>query len=44
MNTTRADGELKGNKHGAELLQLVSFQVGQEEFGVNILKVQEIIR
>jgi purine-binding chemotaxis protein CheW len=27
-----------------ELLQLVSFNIGQEEFGVDILKVQEIIR
>jgi purine-binding chemotaxis protein CheW len=29
--------------HG-ELLQLVSFHVGGEEFGLNILRVQEIIR
>jgi purine-binding chemotaxis protein CheW len=29
---------------GTELLQLVSFQVGPEEFGVDILRVQEIIR
>jgi len=28
----------------SELLQLVSFNIGQEEFGVDILKVQEIIR
>ena len=27
-----------------ELLQLVSFNIGKEEFGVNILKVQEINR
>jgi purine-binding chemotaxis protein CheW len=27
-----------------ELLQLVSFNIGEEEFGVNILQVQEIIR
>lgn len=26
-----------------ELLQLVTFRIGEEEFGVNILKVQEII-
>jgi purine-binding chemotaxis protein CheW len=45
MNTTTiAGGELSECKRGAELLQLVSFQVGREEFGVNILKVQEIIR
>ncbi len=29
---------------GAELLQLVTFSVGDEEFGVEILQVQEIIR
>ncbi len=28
----------------AELLQLVSFHVGEEEFGLDILRVQEIIR
>ena len=28
----------------AELLQLVSFHVGDEEFGLDILRVQEIIR
>jgi len=28
----------------AELIQLVSFRLGQEEFGVDILKVQEINR
>lgn len=27
-----------------EILQLVSFKIGEEEFGVNILKVQEINR
>ncbi len=27
-----------------EVLQLVGFQVGDEEFGINILRVQEIIR
>lgn len=29
---------------GDELLQLVSFEIGDEEFGVDILKVQEINR
>jgi len=29
---------------GGRLLQLVSFKVGNEEFGLDILKVQEIIR
>jgi len=31
-------------KHGDELLQLVTFRLGGEEFGVDILKVQEINR
>ena len=31
-------------KRDAELLQLVTFSIGEEEFGVDILKVQEIIR
>ncbi|MBD5558724.1 MAG: chemotaxis protein CheW [Desulfovibrio sp.] len=31
-------------KQDDELLQLVTFSIGDEEFGVNILKVQEIIR
>lgn len=29
---------------GSEFLQVVSFKVGQEEFGIEILSVQEIIR
>ena len=33
-----------GSKTEQELLQLVSFQLGEEEFGVDILKVQEINR
>jgi purine-binding chemotaxis protein CheW len=32
-----------GQGHG-DLLQLVSFHIGGEEFGLNILRVQEIIR
>ena len=28
----------------SEILQLVSFKIGQEEFGINILAVQEIIK
>ena len=28
----------------SELLQLVSFKIGEEEFGIEILKVQEIIK
>ena len=31
-------------KKDDELLQLVTFSIGEEEFGVDILKVQEIIR
>jgi len=31
-------------KQDAELLQLVTFSIGEEEFGVDILSVQEIIR
>lgn len=33
-----------GGKVDQNLLQLVSFQLGEEEFGVDILKVQEINR
>jgi purine-binding chemotaxis protein CheW len=39
--------ESKENQYGTdsgELLQLVSFNIGTEEFGVDILKVQEINR
>lgn len=36
-------GQEKARTGGA-LLQLVSFKVGNEEFGLDILKVQEIIR
>ena len=32
------------NSESTELLQLVSFMIGNEEFGVDILKVQEINR
>lgn len=32
------------NSGSGELLQLVSFHVGEEEFGLDILRVQEIIR
>jgi len=37
----RADESSKG---GEELLQLVSFKIGDEEYGVDILEVQEINR
>ena len=39
-----ADMDLNQKKQEDELLQLVTFSIGEEEFGVNILKVQEIIR
>ena len=38
----KKDEAIKGNVD--ELLQLVSFNIGSEEFGVDILKVQEINR
>jgi purine-binding chemotaxis protein CheW len=38
----KKDEKLSGS--GEELLQLVSFNIGSEEFGVDILKVQEINR
>ncbi len=34
------DGKVENNK----ILQLVGFKIGQEEFGINILAVQEIIK
>ena len=33
-----------GPEHEGDLLQLVTFRIGDEEFGVDILSVQEIIR
>ncbi len=44
--TENAADTIQTNYTGAAaaLLQLVSFQVGHEEFGVDILRVQEIIR
>jgi len=37
--------DISGKQSGSdELLQLVSFNIGEEEFGVDILKVQEINR
>lgn len=34
----------QNNQNSKELLQLVSFNMGAEEYGIDILKVQEIIR
>ncbi len=36
--------DVKGTSQADEILQLVSFKIGEEEFGVDILKVQEINR
>jgi purine-binding chemotaxis protein CheW len=36
------EAEYSGNE--SELLQLVTFDIGDEEFGIDILRVQEIIR
>ena len=36
--------EQKNKMESSELLQLVSFKIGVEEFGIDILKVNEIIR
>lgn len=36
--------EATQKRQDVELLQLVTFSIGDEEFGVDILKVQEIIR
>ncbi|MCX7984317.1 MAG: chemotaxis protein CheW [Bacteroidetes bacterium] len=36
--------EVNDQRNSDELLQLVSFNIGDEEFGVDILKVQEINR
>jgi purine-binding chemotaxis protein CheW len=45
MNITQAiEIQTSRGEAGTGLLQLVGFQVGSEEFGVDILKVQEIIR
>lgn len=44
MNTVEESGTRQEGPIGGELLQLVSFHVGDEEFGLDILRVQEIIR
>ena len=46
MTETSVDirGRVSAGTAGEELLQLVSFKIGDEEFGVDILKVQEINR
>jgi purine-binding chemotaxis protein CheW len=42
--TVDIKGKTQAGVAGDKLLQLVSFKIGEEEFGVNILKVQEINR
>src|SRR5580693_4918052 len=49
MESTASKSEAKSLAHDPrqfhkELLQLVGFHVGGEEFGIDILRVQEIIR
>ena len=44
MSANAVAANPSNGNNGAGLLQLVSFQVGEEEYGVEILKVQEIIR
>ncbi len=44
MDSENQQGQRSGASGGDELLQLVSFRIGDEEFGVDILKVQEINR
>jgi purine-binding chemotaxis protein CheW len=44
MTETTTDIKGASQGHSEELLQLVSFNIGDEEFGVEILKVQEINR
>jgi purine-binding chemotaxis protein CheW len=44
MMTTMTEEQQRAAGSNNELLQLVSFKVEGEEFGVEILKVQEIIR
>ncbi|AFV23132.1 CheW protein [Methanolobus psychrophilus R15] len=39
-----ADNSFEGRSNAADLLQLVVFELGGEEFGVEIMNVQEIIR
>jgi purine-binding chemotaxis protein CheW len=36
--------KLKGEEFGGELIQLVSFNLEKEEYGINVLMVREIIR
>jgi purine-binding chemotaxis protein CheW len=44
MSESTATASRTGQTAGEELLQLVSFNLGDEEFGIDILRVQEINR
>lgn len=44
MNNLAKISKPEAEKAGGKVLQLVSFRVGDEEFGMDILKVQEIVR
>jgi purine-binding chemotaxis protein CheW len=47
LNTGKPDNSSLANESDPsreELIQVVGFRVGDEEFGINILRVQEIIR
>jgi purine-binding chemotaxis protein CheW len=44
MNQTYLKTESESNENETESMQLVVFQLGDEEFGVDIMQVQEIIR
>lgn len=44
LSVEKGDAMERMQKKDDELLQLVTFSIGEEEFGVDILKVQEIIR
>ena len=45
MSQTTDEMKVQGHdEHDGDLIQLVTFRIGEEEFGVDILAVQEIIR
>ena len=45
MSQTTDEMKAQGHdEHDGDLIQLVTFRIGEEEFGVDILAVQEIIR
>jgi purine-binding chemotaxis protein CheW len=44
MKPSMQDMQQPGKELGSELLQFVTFNLGEEEYAIEILKVQEIIR